>query len=90
MKLWNRILKGLKNNDLERLNSMIFEEQTRRANKRIAEGKFEPVSYVEKTMNRDKALDMYIKRTGCPKVMANLIFDNFIHTDTQTYTQIEI
>lgn len=88
MKLWSRILKGLKNNDLERLATMIVDEQVRRAEKRINENKYEPLNEQEQDgvmFNYDLALENYVKRTGCPRVMANMVFE--LHTGWKCQAQ---
>jgi len=84
MKLWSRILKGLKNNDLERLASMIMDEQVRRAEKRISEGKYETLNEQEQNdvmFDYSLAFENYVSRTGCPRVMANMVFNNYLNNN---------
>lgn len=76
MRLWKRLLKGLKNNELESLASMILEEQQRRAEKRIAEGRYEILTEEEKETladDEEQAVAQYRERTGCPAVMARMV-----------------
>ena len=90
MKLWSRILKGLKNNDLERLVTMIINEQVRRAEKRINEDKYEPLNEQEQNdvmFNYDLAFENYVRRTGCPRVMASMVFE--LHTDFRPQSQTD-
>ncbi len=78
MKFLNRMLKGMKNNELEKISDLVFAEQERRANKRIHEGRYEILNHEEKRAlvdDRGEAVNMYCVRTGCPEAMAQLIMD---------------
>ena len=78
MRLWKRLLKGLKNNELESLSCMILDEQERRAQKRISESRFEILTAEEREMLKgdvDEAVSQYCERTGCPRVMAQMVME---------------
>lgn len=77
--LWNRILKGMKNNELAILTELAHNEQVRRAEKRISEGRYIELDEAERELlregDRDEAIDIYRERTNCPLVMAEMIVD---------------
>jgi len=97
--LWNRLLKGMKNDELANLSSLIHKEQRRRAEKRISEGRFSELEENEIDLLRDvgraKATLAYRERTNCPLVMAKMVVDNFYEQDvpqdaTLTYVAEEV
>jgi hypothetical protein len=67
----------MKNNELAKLLAMVNSEQVRRAQKRIDEGRYLPLTEDEKSQvergNQDLAASMYVERTSCPVVMANMV-----------------
>ena len=74
-----RMIRVLKNNELENLVKVIESEQHRRAEKRIEEGRYSPLDESEKALlnegNVEGALELYMERTNCPRVMALMVFE---------------
>ena len=100
--LWNRLLKGMKGDELGILSSLIHGEKIRRAEKRVSEGRFVELSDEEKEMINSNQLKeaalTYKRRTGCHMYLATKVVDHYGSTyddqgfvpESEDYASVEI
>ena len=85
--MWRRMLKGMKNFEMEQLTYLIRDEQKRRADKRIFNGNFSPLNEEELSFINDneivKAATAYRRRVRCAVPFAYAVIKYISNAEEQ-------